>query len=385
MKRKTNSKREVYLDLAKFLAMIMMVAGHSFFEMAKPESYNLNEFPWNWWGFARGKTALIFLFLSGAVHVFANFKNADTPITNETFRRRVTMSLILLFIGYLLNSPIDKFSEIFNISDEKINLFLQVNILHIFGVGLLILAFIYKFAKSIDRVFYTSLFLGIISILVTPYFLYNNFEHVPLAVENYLNFNHGSVFTLFPYISYIFLGTVFGILLKKHTIQSNYNEPEKGFFRNKINIILIISSVLLISAGILISKTFLVDSFFYNKRGDIGVIIRNLGIIVLIIYFAKMIKIESIWFRRIISTLSKRAIYIYVIHLFIIYGIGFFTGLKYFYNKEFYPPQAFLISFGVICFTIIITLMIDKAVKKKWFIYLFYLIIIIYTILFMIQ
>lgn len=382
----TKSNREVYLDLAKFFAMIMMVAGHSFFEFANPLTYDFKVFPWDWWNFARGKTAPMFLFLSGAVHVFANYRNSTESISNDLFFKRVRMSIVLIIIAYTLNSPINSFSEIFSIEPQKIENFLQVNILHIFGVGLLMLALVYKFGKNIHSVLVISSLLGIITMIVAPITVNHNLQFIPIGFRNYLNYYGNSLFTIFPYTSYLFFGTVFGILLKLYKMNKISLVQEN--FLNKLksaDLILLMAGIVLIFSGIGITKLFILNDLKFDMRSDIGVVIRNIGIITSVLFIAKKIEIKSNKFKNIITILSRRAIYIYVIHLFIIYGIGNIQGLKAYYHNAFKPFEAFLMSILVIFSTIIITLLVDKFLKNKIFIAILTSIIILYSINFMLQ
>jgi len=370
----------------KFFAMIMMVAGHTFFEMANPETYNINLFPWDWWGFLRGKTAPTFLFLSGAVHVFANFKSGAAEISKEAFHRRIVMSLVLLVIGYTMNSPINSFSELFSVSDSKLHLFFQVNILHIFGIGLFILALIYKFGKSPQNVLYISLAFGIATIVLAPIAVSSELDYLPVFIRNYFNYKAGSIFTLLPYIAYIFMGTVFGILLRNFKISQNNIPPKQnGLNKYSLNILMLFSSIILIVSGIIITKLCIAGGMGIEMRSDTGAVTRNLGIITALIFLARQIKINSLKFQSLITTLSRRAIYIYIVHLSFIYGIGNIHGLKFYLHNQFSPPSAFLISFGVIISSILITLLIDKSLKYKISKMIYLLIFIIYSIVFFVQ
>lgn len=381
----SKSNREVYLDLVKFFAMIMMVAGHSFFELANPDTYSLNLFPWNWWNFARGKTAPTFLFLSGAVHVFANFKNSTTGISNQLLKKRINMALILLLIGYLLNSPINSIDDFYNINDEKLRIFLQVNILQIFGIGLFILALIYKFANNPNKVFIYSFVLAIISTLIAPFFIHNDLEFLPLFIRNYFNYKSGSVFVIFPYISYLLFGTCFGVISYKTKQKNKINKSQNFIEKSVSNYNFLISAVLLIISGIFITKIMIYCGIKLDLRSSTGILIRNLGIIMLILFIIKNIKIQSKKLINLISILSKRAIYIYVIHLFIIYGIGNLRGLKHFYGHNFNPIPALGVSILVIILSILITLFIDYLIMKNKIKHFLISSIILYWIYFLLQ
>jgi len=380
------NNREVYLDLAKFFAMIMMVAGHSFFEIALPESYNFDIFPWSWWNFARGKTAPMFLFLSGAVHVFANFKNSTTGISNHLLKKRIGLALMLLAIGYILNSPINSINDIFNITDEKLYVFYQVNILHIFGIGLFFLALVYKFSRSPNQVLIYCFSIALLSSLVAPIFIHSGLSFLPLFIRDYLNYFGGSIFVLFPYISYLFFGSCFGIISWRIIQKTKNNETVNTFiekaFKGKY---FALSAFILIILGSILTKIMIYYGLKLDIRSDIGTLFRNIGIILAVLFLMKNIRINSQFFRKFITILSKRAIYIYVIHLFIIYGIGNIHGLKYYYGNSFSTLTAFGVSLGVIISSIILTLLIDYSIRFKTIKYYLFGAFILYWVYFILQ
>jgi hypothetical protein len=316
-----------------------------------------------------------------------------------TFRRRIIMSLILLIIGYTLNSPVNSFSELFSIPERKLELFFQVNILHIFGIGLFILALIYRFAGSEKNVLYINIFLSLAIIIFSPIIVNASLDFLPKFLSNYFNYQGGSIFTLMPYLGYMFLGTVFGILLRRklnyekiakdnstmNTTEANDSKRLNPLFNFRTGLIILLSSISLIILGIIITKIFISLEMRFDMRSDAGVVIRNTGIILFIIFLARQIKINKNRIIELISTLSKRAIFIYVIHLFIIYGIGNIPGIKYYFGKMFEPPAAFAMSFIVIIASIVITLLIDKSLKYKFFKKFYIFLFVIYSIVFFIQ
>jgi len=376
------SNREVYLDLAKIFAMLMMVLGHSFFELANPLYYNLNEFPWDWWTFARAKTAPMFLFLSGTVHVFANYKNEIGAIGNKLFRKRLLLAVILLMVGYLLNSPINTFSDIFNVNEFRLSKFYEVNILHIFGVGLSLLALLYRLG-NIDFVFKSSLYLGIFSALISLLTINISFDQIPVFMANYLNYKNGSLFVLFPFISYLFWGTCFGILLKKGSQHNENSNRELNKFLNSPKKLL--AGIILIILGVIVIKTITLASVNISLRSNPGVLIRNIGIIITLLFIFKQIKVRSALIKKITLILSARAIFIYVIHLFLIYGIGNFYGLKHYFGKSLTLTDAFVMSFVVILITLSTTFIVDYILKTSRLKFYLLIPLIVYWIYFFIN
>ena len=94
-----SSQRITALDMARFLAMIMMVQGHTIDALASRDFLDIHFFPWNVWDFLRGFTAQIFLIVSGMVQVFANKRLENGKLKPETIKKRITIATILIIIG----------------------------------------------------------------------------------------------------------------------------------------------------------------------------------------------------------------------------------------------------------------------------------------------
>ena len=75
------------LDLARLMAMLMMMQGHTLDALVNPQLMDLGTFPWNIWQFMRGLTAPIFLIVSGTVHVFAMKRDEQGAMSEETRKR----------------------------------------------------------------------------------------------------------------------------------------------------------------------------------------------------------------------------------------------------------------------------------------------------------
>ncbi|MFW5662812.1 MAG: heparan-alpha-glucosaminide N-acetyltransferase domain-containing protein, partial [Bacteroidota bacterium] len=105
--KRLKSQRITALDLARFIAMLMMIQGHSLYAVASAQQLDTSIFPWNLWEFLRGFTAPVFLMVSGAVHVFANKREPDGYIAPARLNKRIKVSLIIMAVGYLMMFPAD--------------------------------------------------------------------------------------------------------------------------------------------------------------------------------------------------------------------------------------------------------------------------------------
>ncbi|MBR3090375.1 MAG: DUF1624 domain-containing protein, partial [Bacteroidetes bacterium] len=88
LNKKKQSSRIPSLDIARLLAMLMMVQGHTIYCLLDTNIINSGLWYWNTWTFIRGITAPVFLMVSGAVHIFANKRNEYGKIKKETIKKR---------------------------------------------------------------------------------------------------------------------------------------------------------------------------------------------------------------------------------------------------------------------------------------------------------
>ena len=65
-----SNSRLFVLDLARCIAMIMMIQGHTLDALTDPQLLDIHAFPWNIWNFIRGLTAPVFLIVSGDHNLF---------------------------------------------------------------------------------------------------------------------------------------------------------------------------------------------------------------------------------------------------------------------------------------------------------------------------
>ncbi|MBM4151193.1 MAG: DUF1624 domain-containing protein, partial [Ignavibacteria bacterium] len=125
-----NKKHRLFaLDLARLMAMLMMMQGHTIDALVQPQLMHLDEFPWNVWQFMRGLTAPIFLIVSGTVHVFAMKRNELGAMSEETRKRRMNWAWIILLCGYMLVFPANRLIDLPFVQPDALAMFFQVNIL----------------------------------------------------------------------------------------------------------------------------------------------------------------------------------------------------------------------------------------------------------------
>jgi len=183
-----------------------------------------------------------------------------------------------------------------------------------------------------------------------------------------LTFQYGSIFPLIPFSGYLFLGVFLGYLL--------LNIPQAN--RNKY----IITRFAVIGAIYLLVGFLL--NYYYQAGGykllgkcnlNLGISTYRVGVSLLLIVLGTLISNKLLRFESIITTLSKRSLFIYVFHLLIIYGTPVSPGLRHlFYRVDTFT--AFYCALFVIFFSVLFVLLYENTYKRPYIYHLYrYLIV----------
>lgn len=356
------SQRLIYLDLMRVIAMVMMILGHSFFDLVQPTMVDVTKFPWNVWDFLRGLTAPIFLVVSGIVQVFAN-KRIEGKLPDEIVLRRIRTSLLLIFLAYFLNFPVQKAFHIFFQSKTALIPFFQVNVLQLIGVTLLWILLYFLITKDNRQLGKLSLLTAIVIFILTPFVhLIDWFKYLPLLIAPYLSLEKGSYFTIFPFSGFMFFGVAFGTYLQNFNIKDRANVIiKKG---------LLVAAILIPSGTIIYVFINLLNLPFYDVfKANPGMAIIRLGcvglILSLVVYLYQKYLKNFRTIQRISLTLGKNALFVYVVHLIILFGLPWYPSFAAIYHKSFTIPQAFVLSVLVVIASFTLVFFYENFVSER--------------------
>jgi len=138
------SKRILFLDLMRVLALFMMIQGHTTYDFLDLSIREGGSAGIKLWTSFRGYTAPFFMLVSGAVFTFLMLSQEKPDGSNPRVKAGAQRIVTLLFWGYFLNFPIYVVGKIF--TNDGLEQFLNVGIAEtlttIFGVSIVLL--IYK-------------------------------------------------------------------------------------------------------------------------------------------------------------------------------------------------------------------------------------------------
>lgn len=353
------SNRVPSLDLARILAMLMMIAGHTFFSLIEPSQIDTNSSPWNWWEFLRGATAPIFLTVSGIVQVFANKRDEFGRLKPTTIKKRALMALMLISIGYLLVFPAEKIFDLPYLDPKYFRNFFSVNVLQLIGVSLLMVLLTFISTRSDKSLFYVSLSIAILMTIATPFInKVNWFEILPYPLASYLDYRNGSIFTIFPFTAYLFYGMAFGTKLK----QVN---PHK-----RIDYIVIVSLVLTPILYLLGHYIFKFEWDFIKDtpipyKSSAGYLFTRFSIVTIVLALTGLITKKLLHLQDYFTFFGQKALYVYVLHFFVLYGTAMTPGVHQFYGGASSIALAFANIPIVILGTLLLTFLINQIVSSN--------------------
>lgn len=356
MSTNLTSQRVIFIDLLRFCAIFLMVHGHTVDVLLSYDFRKPDQIGFNTWLFFRGLTAPLFLFASGFIYG-VRFRRTDSvekfqKIKNKTIKR----ALLLIFIGYLIKSPSPTLIEWEHVTYQMLQLFYAIDILQLVGASLLIFLgmeiIARKFKYDAARIL---IIISIIFVLGKQLATLLDWEEFfPIQISSWFSQSTGSLFPLFPWGAYLFLGGAVGIYFQRKGYLSDMLLLTK--VQLKVGIIFILSAFMINSLELyFFGKTTLwttSPSLFYARFGTV-------------LIFGSLFSVLSLYIKSIpkfMYNASKNSLWIYVIHVMLLYGSSWNRGVRHFIGYQFNVIET---VFGVIIMWILMILFSEALVYYK--------------------
>jgi uncharacterized membrane protein len=190
-------KRVLFVDLARTCAVVFMVYGHTIDALLAP-AYRQGRW-FDLWQFQRGMTAPLFLLLSGFVFSLVTGRHWEAHLhPGAPVARRVARFTTYIALGYLIHFPAGSLSGLADVSPARWRMFAAVDVLQLIGVSLLMLQGL-------------ALGVAVAVVALTPaVWLATWTAAAPVGVAAYLTRATGSQFPFFPWAGYVLLGAAVG-------------------------------------------------------------------------------------------------------------------------------------------------------------------------------
>lgn len=329
--------RLLFIDLARSIAIILMLIGHFITLTYKDYGSMIHElrsvghsgsYLFDLWVKIRGFTAPLFFTISGVVFVFLLSKNYEinnnTPFwKNERIKKGLKRSILLIFCGYLLQVNL---KYLFYFLQGNLNArMVSFHVLQCLGIGIFLLICIFfihkKFKLNLSILYllagttFFSIFPIIHNLGADSFFPKNSIE----LIQNMIR-GPNSIFPLFPWIGYVFFGGFIGSLIYKWEIQ---------IYSNWFLFFSFLFSIIIILYGR--SLAFFLDLFSDNNLaifqdgawvyGRLGEVVLLMSILIVLV---RIFKIKNSLFIK----FGQNTLSIYIIHVIILYGAIIGYSLK---------------------------------------------------------
>ncbi|MEK7263000.1 MAG: acyltransferase family protein [Bacteroidota bacterium] len=346
---KQNNGRYLFLDVFRFVSIILMLQGHVFRALLDTTSrlttwFDIHEF-------IHGLTAPGFLVSAGLTFGISTLKRHQEYIQlSPVFYKRLGRFSLILLLGYALHLPKLSLTQLMNAGTyyDYISL-TQVDVLQCIGITLLFSQLLLFFVKEEKYFLRTIGVMSIAILLLTPLLQNQSFlKSLPLSVAQYLDIYNGSNFPLLPNAVYIFAG----MMLAEKFLKLDSEAHIEIFFK-KLSLFGIGLALIALAVYFVPMQFYPVNDFW--KTSPNFVLIR-FGCVVLLLTAVWYLtaKVQSI--NPNIPLLGKESLFIYIFHLPLIYGSPVnYHSLYVFFGSQMNVLQASIVFIALATFIVYVT------------------------------
>lgn len=349
------------MDLARFLAMVFMMQGHILDALVSSTIIDINIFPWNLWNLCRGFTAPIFLMVSGAVHAFATKRDENGNVRADIVAKRIRWGLTIIGIGYLLVFPAGRVWDLPFVSAGGWNAFFAVNILQLTGVTILLFIVTMSSTTSVKTMGFRALIVSALIVAATPIIQFGQVSSVlPGWFRAYLTSAEGSIFPVFPFSAFLFLGLAIGCRL--HSVPSERRDAVLKKYGWRVGIAVAFFAVVL--QGVLLASG--VSNDILEHQMSIILFLRRAGVVMIFFSICVSILEYTYQFRQWYSLFGTKSLYIYAIHLLLLFGTPWTEGIGRTHYRSLDLLEGIAIAMGIMFLTLSVAWLIDWYASQTW-------------------
>lgn len=331
---RVHAHRVIFIDLARALAVVFMLYGHAVSALLAPQ-YRTGTL-YDLWQFQRGLTASLFLLLSGFAFSVATSRRWGSHIRfSAALVRRTRRFLMFVALGYALHFPVSHFADLPTAPDDRWRAFLAVDVLQLIGVTFLIVQALVLATRTRTRFSVVANVLAVAIVVSTPAVWSIAWStRLPLWAASYLSPADGSQFPLFPWAAYVLLGAVLG---------QAYGRLGAANLERYANWALLAPGAGLAVAGLVLRST--AGAVFGDGAWSFvppEVLIRA-GTCLLILAAMAHGSRRIGHLPHVFGAVAQETLLIYFVHLCLVYGSVWNTGLAQFFAETLEPLQVFAV------------------------------------------
>jgi surface polysaccharide O-acyltransferase-like enzyme len=329
--------RVIFIDLARFMAVVMMVYGHTASAVLAPRFRSGTWF--ELWTFQRGITSSLFLLVSGFAFAVATSRRwAVHGRWSPAVARRLRRFAAFVLFGYALHLPVRPLRALPLAGADEWRAFLAVDVLQLIGVTFIVLQLLLLVIRS-RRVFAAAMAAaaaGVVGIASTAWSTdWAQSAHVSPAIAAYLTGQAGSLFPVVPSAAYILVGAALGTLFARW---------DAGRLRAFAATMLIVPGLALTGAMLAVrfgGITVFGHGPFAWLPEDV---LLRIGVSLLILGGLARASRQLGHLPHWMTAVAQQSLLIYVVHLWIVYGSIWNRGLLSAYSGALGPASTIAVS-----------------------------------------
>lgn len=376
-------QRWVALDLLRFVAVLLMVQGHTFSALLDPA---IKTQPWFLQhDYVHGLTAPLFFFGSGLAFGLATLPNWDAHRRwGVPLKRRYQRYGWLLFIGYMLNLPRLSFPHLLRTDSAELTAsFFRVDALQHIGVALGLVQTLVWASRGKRSFAWGVGLLGAAFVLGAPLAWRLPAERwLPVGIASYINADTGATFPLFPWMGFVCAGVLSAHLISEPKTQRRRSHAGLRFW--------IAGAAIWLVAGF--ARDSGVNAFGEHNYWKTSPIFFATRLGLVLMSFALLCAYEAAAARRRamtadrtaalpqspeprgerpgaatapLQTIGRQTLVIYVVHLILLYGSPFHAGLNRDHGASLGLLPASLVAAALLFISTLFGLFWDEA-SRRW-------------------
>jgi uncharacterized membrane protein len=326
-KSKSKSRRVIFIDLARALAVVFMLYGHAVSALLDPRYRTGTWF--DIWTFQRGLTSCLFLLLSGFAFSIATARHwtLHTGLSPAILKRARRFALFIL-LGYALHFPVTQLSQLSSAPAGRWESFLAVDVLQLIGVTFFAVQLLVMVVQSRRVFMVSSLVLALVIVGLTPAAYESDWSWMPPWLGAYFSPATGSLFPLLPWAAYILVGAGMG------QIYARWGAADLRRYANR---------ALLMPGGLLLVAGLVLDASHAFGGGEWSFVppqfLIRTGSCLVVMGVMAHASARLAGLPHVFAAMAQETLLIYFVHLCIVYGSIWNIGLVQRYGETLGPGR----------------------------------------------
>lgn len=330
--------RFLALDRLRALAVVLMVQGHTFTALLRPDGFG--PIAGQLHALVHGLTAPIFLFGAGLAFGVATYREDGRTPSAARVRARLLRYACIFVLGYLLQLPGGSLGAALRLRGDALSPVLRVGPLQLIAVCMAVCQLL-SLVCSARRHAWICAVLGLSTALLTPYVWQSSLsEQAPRALASWFDDGTGSLFPFFPWAAFVFLGVAMAELRRRLSLTG------RGWTLG--GLALALTAYALYRAGFRLSAAELFwKASPLNMSFRWGLVLTLLGLLHL--------RSSAAGEHSLTALLARHSLVAYVTHLLLLYGTPWTRSLVRPFGGKLELTQACAVCMGVLGLTVLVT------------------------------